>query len=229
MSSGPHLGRVWVRKSLSASLLLGSMFASYTGVSLWQQQRESGAAARKPDRARHVPPVNPFASANGTHLIAFVITASDCGWSKLPATMQAVGSLRAKLRSTYGGSYALVSVVGVVLDKDVQAGLRFVSTLGEGSPDGAFDQLIVGGSWLNEQVVRLVWRERMAQAASPQVLVIERPVNTDSYLSASRIGVQNDRVLVNPIGSAEIVQWIAQGMPLDYHPHRGPARDEKPR
>lgn len=48
----------------------------------------------------------------------------------------------------------------------------------------------VGGSWLNEEVVRFVWRDSVAPAASPQVIVIARPVNTANYLSG-KIVVQS--------------------------------------
>lgn len=208
------------RTALAAVVLLGSITASYLSVTVWQTQRVSGVAVSEAGVASSSTPVNPFADVNGTHLIAFVFTSSDCGWSADQATMDAVGSIRSKMRSAHGGSYAEVSVVGVALDDDLEAGLRFLSELGNGTAEDAFDQVIVGGSWLNEQVVRFVWREHVAKAASPQVVVIERPVNTESYLLTSTIHVDSDRLVVNPVGSAEIIQWINQGLRLDYSPYR---------
>ncbi|NOT06972.1 MAG: hypothetical protein HOP28_02080 [Gemmatimonadales bacterium] len=220
MSIGNGRWQALGRRAVSGVVVLGSLTASYTGVTFWQHQRQLSAAAAREAReeAEDDPPVNPFAAHHGKHLIAFVITASDCGWSTQPATMEAVGSIRAKLQSAHGGAYAKVSVVGIGLDKDLGAGLRFLADLGQGKVDRAFDQVIVGGSWLNEQIVRFVWRERLADAASPQVILIERPVNTEAYLSASTIGVESDRLLANPSGSAEIVRWIDLGLPLDFTP-----------
>lgn len=209
----------WVRKLSAASVVLGSMLASYLAVGVWQLQPRLGARAQA-QVASGEAPSNPFASANGMNLIAFVLTASDCGWSSRPATMEAVGSIRDKMRSAHGVSYAQISVVGVALDRDLDAGLAFLSDLGKGEPDGAFDQIMVGGSWLNEQIVRFVWREGITEAASPQVVVIERPVNTESYLATSTIAVQSDRLLLNAIGSIEIMLWIDQGVPLDFVPDR---------
>lgn len=210
--------RAMARKPLTGAVLLGSMTVSYLGVSLWRQQLGSASAGSAGAVAGEAVPVNPFAAANGMHLIAFVITASDCGWSAQAATMEAVGKIRASLRSAHGSSYAQVTVVGVALDENLDAGLQFLSDIGKGTVRGAYDQVVVGGSWLNEQVVRFVWREHISEAASPQVIVIERPVSTEFYLVSSTIGVQNDRLLTNPSGSAQIVHWIDQGVPLDYSP-----------
>lgn len=209
--------RVWATNSLWATIVLGSMAGSYTVVGVWVQQRRADAAAARRSAAvqNEAAPVNPFASANGTHLIAYVVTASDCGWSTQPGVMAAIRTMRTKLQSVHGASYAQVSVVGVALDKNLDEGLRFLSSVGNGTAGEIFDQVIVGGSWLNEQIVRFVWREGVTIAASPQVLIIERPVNTESYLSNWTIGVQDDTVVTSKLGSDEIVSWINRGVPLE--------------
>jgi hypothetical protein len=217
MRSSGNLQRVWPTKALGGFVLVASMIASYTGVSVWWHRRLANNAASNSNVNGEVAStrVNPFASANGTHLIAFVVMASDCPWSKQPAGMEAIRSLRAKMRAVHGRSYAQVNVVGVALDTDLDAGLRFLSDVGKKRPGDAFDQVVVGGSWLNEQIVRFVWRERVTEAAIPQALVIERPVNTDSYLATYTIGVQDDRVVAHPKGATKLITWINQGVPLN--------------
>jgi hypothetical protein len=216
---GKSILQRWKRRVLLGSVLVVTTTATYLAVSVLRNPvLLTAASARfhesKVREATRGPLVNPFASANGTHLIAFVITASDCGWSQRPSMMEAMGSLRSKLRTKHGANYAQVSVIGVALDEDLDAGLRFLSQLGKGKPGGAFDQVVVGGSWLNEQIVRFVWRDSVAEAASPQVIVIERPVNTESYLSTFTIGIKNDRVVTNRTGR-EIFEWISDGLPVD--------------
>lgn len=220
MPSASNYLRGWAKKSLSGLVLLVSMAASYVGLSILQP-RPKGAASHvisvnKSGGAR----VNPFASVDGTNLIAFVVTASDCAWSKQPAGMEAIRSVGAKLRAVHGGSYAQVSVIGVALDRDLDTGLQFLSHLGKGRPGALFDQLFVGGSWLNEQIVRFVWREHVTKASIPQVLVIERHVSTKAYLVTFAIAVQDDRVVANPTGVAELITWIKRGVPLN-RPHAG--------
>jgi hypothetical protein len=196
--------------------MLGSLAASYTGVSIWRDQHRAALATRVEEDEK--PPVNPFERENGKNLIAFVVTASDCGWSALPATMKAVGSIREKLRAAHGATYVSTSVVGVALDRNLGSGLDFLAKLGGGKPEKAFDQIIVGGSWLNELVIQFVWREGIVDALSPQILLIERTVGTDAYLTASTISIKNDKLLANPRGSSEIVQWVEQGLPLTFVP-----------
>lgn len=128
--------------------------------------------------------------------------------------MEAIRSLRRQIRSEHGNSYAQISVVGVALDADPDAGLQFLLDLGDGTPSGAFDQISAGGSWLNEQAVRLFWRQQAAVAVIPQVIVIERRVDTGSYLSHAEIRVQDDTVVANPYGHEAILDWLEQGTPL---------------
>jgi len=213
--------RVWAKKATYALVVVASLAGSYAWVSTWQRgQGVTFYGPRPPAGARIVnqttSPVNPFASANGKHLIAYVVTASDCGWSRLPAGMEAIRKLRAKMHDYHGKSYAQVSVVAVDIDEDLNAGWKFLGELGNGHPSDAFDQVIVGGSWLNEQIVRFVWREQIARPATPQVVLIERPVSTDTYVATSTIGVGDDTLVGAFAGANQITGWMKQGMPLDH-------------
>ena len=152
--------------------------------------------------------------AHGTHLIAYFIVASDCGWSTLPEVKERIGGLREKLLETHGAEYSQISVVAVALDRDLDAGLQLISDLG-GGDSAAFDQIVVGGSWLNELVLKLVWREGLATAATPQIVVVERRIDSSSYESESKIRVADDDLLVNHSGSAEIGEWFERGLPLN--------------
>ncbi len=209
-----HSGKGRAIRLISGLVLVGSMIASYTATRVWLSQAPPDVVPlpETEDDVSADTPIDPFISANGMHLIAFVVTASNCGWSTLPEGMEAIGSLRTRMKSTHGDSYARVSVVGIALDTDLRAGLRFLADLGAGTPGGAFDQISVGGSWLNEQAVRFFWRERVAVAATPQIVVIERPVDTGSYLSDSTIRVRDDTIVANPRGHHEILNWLERGM-----------------
>lgn len=97
--------------------------------------------------------------------------------------MKAVAGLRQRLLKAHGSSCAKVSVFGVVLDRDVTEGMAFLSRIASKDLSKTFDRFSVGRSWLNEEVVRFVWREHSAAAASPQVIVIARPISIADYLS----------------------------------------------
>jgi hypothetical protein len=118
------------------------------------------------------------------------------------------------LRSAYRGSYAKVTVVGIALDQDPRVGYDFLRRIGSGDLDRSFDQVMAGGSWLNEAIVRFVWQDQIAEASSPQVVVIERQVATSAYVQTSSIGASGNRVRANPVGSDAILGWVQAGFPL---------------
>ena len=203
----------WVTRLAWPVAFLLSMGATYLGMTISRSSFRTRLASDRRKPAFEAP-INPFAKYRGSNLVAFVVTAADCGWSNSPTLIDAVGSLRQRLQAAHGRHYAHITIIAVVLDDTLDVGVQFLSKFGRGRLDSAFDQVVVGGSWMNEEIVRFVWREHAARAASPQVIVVERSVNTDSYLSESVIGVQKDHVVANPRGTAEILDWIRNGAPL---------------
>ncbi len=206
------------RNPLAISVLFVSVLGACLGApSPLEAIQATGADTTRAEGPIPDAPTNPFASVNGVHLIAFVIGASDCGWSNLPEIKEAFGRIRERIRAAYGDTYAHIEVVGVAIDEDPEAGLTYLSDIGGGTVGTAFDQIAVGGSWLNEQVVRFAWREGKAAASTPQVIVVERLVDTSSYLSESTIKTGDDLVVANARGRNDILRWLEQGLPLDVH------------
>jgi len=211
-----RLLRSVARNPLAISVLLMSTLVAYLAASSLLEATRATRAGTHAASPTPDAPTNPFASVDGEHLVAFVITASDCGWSNQHLTKAALGSIRERMRSAYGDKYAHIEVVCVAIDENPEAGLAFLSDIGGGAVRTAFDQVAVGGSWLNEQVVRFVWREGKTEAATPQVIVVERRVDTSSYLSESTIKTGDDLIVANASGRSDILRWIEQGLPLDY-------------
>jgi hypothetical protein len=199
-----------------ASLALFSGLLSYTAVSAWRNDQQAIArAAARSDKKDDTVLVNPFASAHGTHLVAFVITASDCGWSTRPTTMTALQSVRSRLRAVHGRTHAQVTVVGILLDEQLPDGLRFLARLKKDAPDEVFDQVIIGGSWLNELMVQLGWQRGLARPATPQVVIVRRPVDASSYLNDGLLKVGRDTPVLTLSGQVAILEWMRRGLPMD--------------
>jgi hypothetical protein len=146
---------------------------------------------------------------SGAYLTAFVFVASDCGYSTHPSTVEALRSFVESFRAR-GDAYANVSLIGVAIDEDVEAGVQFLRSLE--SPGSRFDEISVGRSWLNEQVTRFVWREGVLIAALPQILVVQREVDARPY--PRHIDVQRDTAILNVMGRDDILRWVADGTPL---------------
>lgn len=191
-------------------LVTGTAFwIAYAGTSVFASSHSKESVKRQADA---LPARNPLASADGEHLIVYLITASDCGWSTRPSVLQSVATLRSRLTARYSSRFASISLVAVVLDLKVRAGLEFLEMIGGAD---AFDQVAVGGSWLNDAAVRLIWQDGVARPASPQVVVSTRRVNSREFVSAGSLTVGPERVVRTFVGGDEVVLWIQSDVPLN--------------
>lgn len=152
----------------------------------------------------------PFAS--GRYLAAFVFAASGCGFSSHPTTMEALRQVPGLLRAGAGAEFADVSVIGVALDVEPDTGVRFLRELEH--PGARFDEVSAGNSWMNEQAIRLMWRDGAAAPLLPQVVLIERQVDARMY--PRHIEVRDDSVILNVVGRDDILRWVAEGAPLQF-------------
>lgn len=196
-----------VRVATRAALFVACAAVSY-GVATTLSAAPS-APPRAPPRVSA--PTKPLFQS-GRYLVAYVFVSSECGFSTLRQTRRALREFPDSLRATNGSAFANVSVIGVAIDEDVDAGLRFLRDVERSRH--VFDEISVGRSWLNEQVMRLVWREGMATANLPQIVLVERQVDATPY--PRHIATQRDSVLLNLTGSEQIVAWVGKGAPVRY-------------
>jgi len=159
---------------------------------------------------------SPFPS--GRYLVALVLLSSECGFCAEKGTKKAIRQLRDSLHASAGKAFARVSVIGIAIDNDPGAGVRYLQSLG---PSGAvFDELSAGGGWLNEFVTALVWRDGVATPEVPQVVLLERRVDASGF--PRYIDVQADSLLLKVTGRDSLIAWINQGTPLAFGRSRRP-------
>lgn len=198
------------RRVLIFVVVVASAVASYTGVSLARSSTHSIKAVST--SSTRPAPVNPV--RNGQHLIAYVVVASDCGFSTRPDVEDAVRHLRDVLLAAHGQSYAQVSVVALDVDQDVATGLEFLKQFQKHHSGPVFDQVSVGGVWVNDGFVNLGWRERLATGATPEIDLIERPVDSHHYLVDWTVSIGRDALLLRVAGYDQIARWVQEGAPL---------------
>ncbi len=160
----------------------------------------------------------------GEQLVAYAFGGSHCGFCNKPETKAAFGALRQVLTSRHarGGRYAAVTVVGVAIDDNLDSGLAYLRSLGE----GAFDQVSVGRGWQNENVVRLIRQQRVANAGVPLVVVLRRKLS--ATLAPLTMNYTADSVVVVVQGSTEIADWVRNGARLDIPPPKRPTQLRAP-
>ena len=88
--------------------------------------------------------------------------------------------------------------IGVATDWEFDKGLRFLADY------GAFDEVIVGGNWLNSAAVRFIWRDLPGQPAFPQVVLLEREVTVNK----TNVTFGPEKVISRFIGIDEIIERV---------------------
>jgi hypothetical protein len=118
--------------------------------------------------------------------------------------------LRDTLRAAQSANFAAVSVIAVDLEGDVRSGVDYLRSLGP-----SFDQVSIGGAWLNELITNLVWREALAKPSVPQVLLVARRVDASRF--PRDVAVGRDSLVLSVAGRDSVVEWIGRGAPLTLH------------
>jgi len=147
----------------------------------------------------------------GPHLLAYVLVSANCSVCARDEVKSSVAQIRGRLRAKYGLRFKRIAVIGVAVDKDLKGGLGYLSGLGL----DRFDEVDIGGGWLNEQFTDRIWRAGVSEALVPQVILATRWVESRGDPSM-RLDVRPDTVLRVVKGGSEIVQWIKRGTPLEY-------------
>lgn len=145
--------------------------------------------------------------ASGRYLVIYAFVAKECGLCREEKTRQALARLRQVVVLANKENFAEIRVIGVALDDDVSEGVSYLKSL---ETDGRiFDQISVGGGWLNEQVAGMVWREHQFLPRVPQVVGVVRRIDASAYPSS--IAVQPDSLLFVVTGRDSLLKWIGGG------------------
>jgi hypothetical protein len=88
--------------------------------------------------------------------------------------------------------------MGVSTDWDLESGLRFLNDC------GPWDEVVVGNNWYNSAVIEHIWSVPGAEAAVPQVLLVERFFEA----SGNRIEPGPKNYLVRLSGTSDLHKWL---------------------
>lgn len=198
------------------ALLLAAAAVFTTAVAVGGRPPASAAAAPGMQRGGAYRPAG--VTREGTELTLVYIGSSGCVPSNRKELPGALEQLKRRLRDRAANAGRGFSTVGIGRDWEVKAGLAHLGKF------GAFDEVMAGRNWMNAGVRRYVWEEVPGEAATPQVLVLERVIG-DVSTRGIQYGVQGERLVVRKVGADEILQWTRQGAPL---PSLGPAQAPAP-
>ncbi|MGD2153917.1 MAG: hypothetical protein PVG79_11675 [Gemmatimonadales bacterium] len=132
------------------------------------------------------------------------IGSSTCGAHRDAGFRAAIATAKRALAERFTGAGRQFASAGVAIDWRIEDGIEFLAEFGE------FDEIIVGGNWLNSGAIRYVWEDFPGSSVVPQVVVARRSVN----VSGSTIAVGEEELLARLAGAEQIMEWVDLGVPL---------------
>lgn len=142
-------------------------------------------------------------SVGGQQLALVYIGHSRCRASNHPELPALIRRIRATMHTRALGLGFSSTAIGVAVDFDVAAGVEHLERF------ESFDEILVGNGTLNTGALRWLFQDLPGEAATPQLLVLQRPVLPDPD-----VGLGEDRLLLRLIGIDEIFRWQDNGAPL---------------
>jgi hypothetical protein len=138
-------------------------------------------------------------SIGGRHEVAVFLGMAACGSCRLPELPGAVRLLLDSLRKDAARRGDRFSTLGVVLDDPSPTVIRWLNQF------GTFDEIAVGGNWLNTAVAKMVWDDHTAKPGVPQLILLRHDVEATS----TSIQVGADSVLRRWLGARQLVPSLA--------------------
>jgi len=138
-------------------------------------------------------------------LLLIYVGASNCRWSNMPELRAAVRSAVTQVSQEAKRMGLAFAAVGVARDWSVRNGLEHLRNIAN------FDEVVSGDGRYNLGLERYVYGPLGGEAATPQVVVVERRARSKNVLDDVK-----EHVLVRYIGLQRIVRWSELGAPLPH-------------
>ena len=137
----------------------------------------------------------------GEEVLMIYVGSSTCRWSNATELPGLVRKLKVDLQARVLESGYGFATLGISSDLSPVAGWRHLQAFGR------FDEIVAGRGWLNTGLTRYVYGALPGQAATPQVILVQRRVTSERGNRA----ITHERVLLRRIGLDEIVDWVSAG------------------
>lgn len=149
-------------------------------------------------RATELAPVN-----GGPELVFLYIGSSTCAPSNAPSLALALEQLRQIVRAEAEGRGVGFATIGIARDRSAKAGIDHLSQF------GTWDEVLSGRGWLNTGVIKYVYDDLPGEAATPQVIVLERSVRR-----TPTVAIEHEAVVFRRVGLDEITRSVELGRSL---------------
>lgn len=146
---------------------------------------------------------------SGHQIVAVVLAASWCVGSQGAGFQRNVAEMQDSLGKKAVRDGESLSMLGVALDWSIPDGVAYLGHLGR------FDQIMVGGNWLNEGALRYIWRDSAGVPVLPQVVLLDRWIGIANVITArardtstQALSIDSERVVARMLGPKAISDWV---------------------
>lgn len=148
----------------------------------------------------------PSFSLQGGEEIAFIfIGASSCPAASKGDVISTVRTAKKAVGNRLDSLELSYTTIGVAKDWSTQEGINYLERLGK------FNQITVGGNWMNMAIMKYVHDGISGQAATPQLLLVHRKVRG---IEAPTFSIEKETLLLRKVGVNEIMRWASSGYPI---------------
>jgi hypothetical protein len=141
---------------------------------------------------------------DGRELVMVFVGASFCRAHQREGFPEALEQAKVAMAAEAARQDVQFRAIGVSMDWQPEEAIEFLNKFGR------FDEMALGGNWVNQAVIRYVWRDLPGRPSVPQVILLERTIEK----AQSSVNVVNEQVVRRLTGTAEITAWAKAGAPL---------------
>ncbi len=145
---------------------------------------------------------------SGHEVVMVFVGSPKCGFCNHPEMAPLVREAAESLRERAASDDATLVSVGVSPNWVPGEGWRFLARIMN------FDEVVIGRSWLNSEVVELGWSYPNADVATPQIIVYRQNVVRPS--ETVRASISREAPTVRATGIDGIRGWVEAGCPLEW-------------
>ena len=144
---------------------------------------------------------------DGAEIALIYIGSSGCAFSNESGLPHRLDRIKVLLQAKAAAQDRSFVTVGIAEDRSVKDGLSHLSKF------GYFDEIMTGRGWLNEGIIKYVWKGSYGEPATPQLIVIDRLI-TEASSEHLRYDMRDEEIIVRKVGVGAINRWLEMGTPL---------------
>jgi len=138
-----------------------------------------------------------FTIENGLYYRVVFIGSTSCPYSVADSTIASVQGINKLVAERAKSEQARVHSIGIAVDKNKKTSFEYLLDVYQ------FDEVVVGGSWINTGARKYIWDDFQGEASTPQIIITKI-----SYDEIDRANYTGEEVLLYRTSSAKRISEL---------------------